>query len=359
MKELKNIFQKIFEYIDRNIFYASIICCVLFVLFPWIVIDNKGIGNYVFNTKEYNNLGDFVGGITAPILGLVTIYLLYKAYKVQKQELQETKTALQEQSKTLTKQRFEDTFFQLLNIHKTNVDEIKIQELNISGRACFKEFYNDLRLVTLVYDLINKELKLNVNTEQLTKNAYKVFFIGLNEHNKKHIETYFKDDKIFDNWLIYCQNNRPQNPIEYQLSYLRADQIAKGSRLSIKPKLFNGQNNHVMLSHYYRHLFHIVKFTIEQNKEIYKDTNEANAQIKIYLRMLRSQLSNYEQVMLYYNGVWLDEKIWFGSGYFTDYKMIHNLPLELADFGIQPNEHPAIIKWKKENKGKTLFEVEE
>ena len=46
-----------------------------------------------------------------------------------------------------------------------------------------------------------------------------------------------------------------------------------------------------------------------------------------YLRTLRAQLSNYEQVMLYYN--WLSEygNAWEdrNNHFLTEYKMIHNL----------------------------------
>ena len=63
-----------------------------------------------------------------------------------------------------------------------------------------------------------------------------------------------------------------------------------------------------------------------------------------YVKNLRAQLSNYEQMLLYYNSLsrfgqpWIEIKNVILKPYLIKYKMIKNIPLSLADFGIKPEE---------------------
>jgi len=58
--------------------------------------------------------------------------------------------------------------------------------------------------------------------------------------------------------------------------------------------------------------------------------------------------------MLYYNAVVGFGKAWIENDYFTKYRMIHNIPLPLADFGIFPEEkfsnelagHYDLFEWQ-------------
>ena len=90
---------------------------------------------------------------------------------------------------------------------------------------------------------------------------------------------------------------------------------------------FNGHSDR--LGHFYRHLFQTVKFVVEQDENIFDFEDKYS-----YVKMLRAQLSNHEQLLLYYNSTaWFDNE-W--RPFFTDYRLIKNIPLELADFGIAP-----------------------
>ena len=87
------------------------------VFIPYFKLDGILYGDYVIKIGDYNELGDFVGGITAPFLSMSAFLLLYLTYKSQKAELFETRKTLTEQNATLKKDQFEKTFFSLLNLH--------------------------------------------------------------------------------------------------------------------------------------------------------------------------------------------------------------------------------------------------
>ena len=85
----------------------------------------------LFGEPSYGMFGDFFGGVLNPILTfltfmglLVTIVLQQKELALTRQELHTSALALSQQAETQEKQRFEDTFFALLEQHNRLLDKI-------------------------------------------------------------------------------------------------------------------------------------------------------------------------------------------------------------------------------------------
>jgi len=121
---------------------------------------------------------------------------------------------------------------------------------------------------------------------------------------------------------------------------------------ALLPKSYRPFEGHLnQLGHYYRHLFQTVKFVVSQDNLTKSNKLE-------YLRTLRAQLSDHEQVMLYYNAIvgfgsaWINDTKNNNTNYFTEYHMIHNIPIPLANFGVKPE---IIFKEELEN-DPTLFD---
>lgn len=204
------------------------------------------------NEFELNLLGDFLSGSVASIWSLAGLFFIYVAFLGQKQqllnqqleimysqlevkyarlELSGQKAEMIAQNETLKVQKFENTFFQMLNLLNSSINSLDIKEhgeTTHSGRDCFEYFYNGLR--NKVYGISDEFKRFddikNATIEQTIK-AYNVFYY------------YNKSD----------------------------------------------------LSHYFRTLYHIIKF-INQS-----DINNK----KQYISVTRAQLSSYEQVLLFYN----------------------------------------------------------
>ena len=116
--------------------------------------------------------------------------------------------------------------------------------------------------------------------------------------------------------------------------------------LNIKYLPFSGHISR--LGHYYRHLFQTVKYVAEQEEKIIPNKY-------IYLKTLRAQLSTHEQLFLYYNALSVLGEPWLKNGYLTEYRMIKNIPLPMASFGIYPKKKLG----DKNSKGELLFEWDE
>lgn len=109
---------------------------------------------FPIDTSIFGNYGDVVGGVVGALWSLAGVLLFYAALKLQRedlnlqrQELVKSREIAQEQSKTFHVQRFENTFFNLLDLHHEIVKGIDIRknktEIVAQGRDCFKYIYND------------------------------------------------------------------------------------------------------------------------------------------------------------------------------------------------------------------------
>jgi hypothetical protein len=219
---------------------------LIFVLFPYDTLDGFTIWGFQLNTKKYNELGDFVGGITAPILSMIALVLLYLTYRSQKEELAESRKILTKQTETLDKQQFETTLFNMLNLHHEIVKSI---------------------------DLIKKSPTLREMRQEKA---------GLIEESPKQTE-YGRD--CFRSFYAGFKNEYLKVKTENQLHvYKEIINLAYDNYF---------KRHQSDLGHYFRNLYHIFKLikrsTIKNKKE--------------YASLVRAQLSSHELLMLFYNGL--------------------------------------------------------
>jgi hypothetical protein len=182
---------------------------------------------YLLKDLEENDrgtLGDMFGTVNALFSGLAfagiifTILLQRKELKYQRDELKATRREFVIQNKTLKTQRFESTFFGLINLHNQIVNDIdfkkgdgySIPEEIISGRDVFQQAYFELRNELKNKDIpINKSYlrmygKHNTDFGHYFRNLYRIFkiiketeFIALNEI----------DDEIENKEQVYKEEN--------------------------------------------------------------------------------------------------------------------------------------------------------
>lgn len=229
-------------------------------IFVWFGLAIAIISIFIYfykNTETgfgLNLLGDFMAGTVASIWSLAGLFFIYVAFLGQKQqllnqqleimysqlevkytrlELVGQKQEMKEQNETLRKQKFENTFFQLLNLFSSIVNSLDLRKSSSkpdvisTGRDCFEIFYK--RLHEALYGNYQHISSFTINSSSAHQaiNAYGQFY----------------------------------------------------------------DNNKSDMSHYFRTMYHIIKYvdksTIENKKQ--------------YTSIVRAQLSSYEQVMLFYN----------------------------------------------------------
>lgn len=358
-----------------GIAFLSIIISFLapyfFTKFSWIDFTKTG------------QIGDTLGGIMNPFIAIggvlltyLAFYMQFKANQLQRQQfeiqLEEDKNQFKlerkEQEKQFTKNHFENQFYEMVRLHKENVNEIEleikketfhngnkhIEKTQIKGREAFTHFMEELKIIYYVA----KKAFSNKDKDFLMNKAYSIFFHSMiiyhsNLPNKKDDpETY----SLLVN-LISIRDKFKDNPTEYQ-KHINEDCKEYFSKGQLKHHLFGGYSSY--LAHYYRHLYQTVKFIVSQKEEMLSYSQKRN-----YLRILRSQLSNQEQAMLFYN--WKSEfgKNWENKkqNYFTDYRMIHNLydDILINDFKLEEVFDIKNLNYLKEEnrENDNLFEFQD
>lgn len=292
-------------------------------------------------TKDFNfsltgQIGDTIGGLMNPFIALsgvivtgLAFYIQYKANLLQRElfiiEQTENKNQLQEQldnqDKQIEIQQFESRFYEMLKLHRENITEMIISGYNFknietglesyekstSGRKIFVTMKTEFECILEFY-----EKYVNLIDKKGFNKCYYLFFSGLDSYKDK-----YSSDVKFIKELGLARYQHEHS--DYSITDNNERKTYDNVKLYFNYKPFSGHASR--LGHYFRHLYLIVKSVA--NSDLINDyDNKMN-----YLRVLRAQLSNHEQILLFYN--WLSDygHDWENENhsFFTEYKMIHNL----------------------------------
>lgn len=273
----------------------------------------------VYPHKSSENIGTTISGVFGTFLGFFGSVLVFMALRSQ---IKANKII----SNQFKIQQFESQFYEMLRLHKENVNEVTVTETKViiktfkssqsnffetTGRKAFEQLLIEFEIcyyaARRTYVLEDKEFWID--------KAYRVFFFGLNSEENELKKNFYdsEDTLILGEDELFCNN------LKKDFSTLRTDHL-------------NG--NVTFLAHLYRHLYQMVKFVANQDEEFISYEEKRK-----YLRILRAQLSNPEQALLFYNwksgfgNKWENEN----NKFFTDYRMIHNLydSIIIEDFNLE------------------------
>lgn len=142
---------------NKNIFRGSIVIAFIGLCSPFLIKWISGLE--ITDYENLSKLGDWIGGTSAPLLNLAGFVMILAAYRAQqedldltREEMKRTREAVEEQNQTLASQRFENTFFNLISSHSRIVNDIYFEPNNMiksRGRNYFElaydEFYDRYR----------------------------------------------------------------------------------------------------------------------------------------------------------------------------------------------------------------------
>jgi hypothetical protein len=354
-------------------------------LIEWIAIAISGLlivfsffAPSIFTNPSSNDLdftqtgpiGDTVSGLMNPFIGIAGVILTFLAFYIQYKANNQQRSLFRQE---LDFNKFENQFYEMLKLHKENVNEITLDlvydsyvgsqlittSVQIKGREVFEYFLEE---ILIIYYVIKKNF-LSMSNEERLKIAYSIFFHGISVYKKLSVETDEKKDfreKVLKG-LEYINNGNRQvgnRGNKYKFNKYVYEKSDYPSVKNLSYDLFQGHS--AKLAHYYRHLYQTVKFIANQNEKFISYEEKRN-----YLRILRSQLSNQEQGMLFYN--WKSEygKSWENeeNKFFTDYRIIHNLydGLLIPDFKLKDyfDIESESIRKEKNRETDNLFESQD
>lgn len=318
---------------------------------PFTILVKTGWNISYDQFDKLGVVGDFFGGTTVGLLSLASIIFVIAAIVMQKEELalqreevRKTREEYEVTNQTMKKQQFENTFFNMLNLHQSILKEINLE--GKSGRQAFETFYERLRnayhdkiyndykneildelplmddnfINTFVMELkIDKALDsfIQSNNSSYRKEDYKKFMetvlAGENEEwelIKKqklkevegeigHYSRKLKIDIIREN-LVFLNNLYFNNEIIDKFN----ENFSKNPLIELKIKayelVYKEYSPHV--GHYFRNLYRIVRLI--EDESFSKDENVNITEKRKYRGILRAQLSSMELLMIFYNVVY-------------------------------------------------------
>jgi hypothetical protein len=171
--------------------------------------------------------------------------------------------------------------------------------------------------------------------EQLLKVTFTIFFLGVGPNSNKLVQDVLKNpiadpiNKAIISHLDTIANSHKKWPqtLQCQVQPPVGEMSMLTYRASYKP--FQGHQG--KLGHYFRHLYQLIKFVDSSEILTFEEKYD-------YVRIIRAQLSVYEQILIYYNSFASFGKVWIDQDYIVNYKLIKNIPIPLLDFGIRPKE---------------------
>lgn len=369
MEQIKKIWKKsLLELASWLLLALGCICIIYFVISIW-VDEYRIFGSSNIDFAVTGQVGDFMGGVVGTLFSLSGTLLIFLTFKEQRIQYK--------------KSGFETTFFELLNIHRDNVNQLGYSKYHdgeirtAENRKVFRlivqeyeECYNELRKFSESYQLDDivlqarkDEIKKIINDYGLKKVsiedfiytdiAYCIIFFGVGSESENILESRFRNKYNINYtsnllrflklkpkrentkvWKIWHKLNDNSSTFSYILSEYLGYNIS-GRLSSLCPtaqklvglektkyyKYYGGHQHR--LGHYFRHLFQSFKFV---NSSDCLDGDEK----KFYAKTLRAQLSTYEQAILFINSVstlgWKWEfKPEDNSKLITEYGLIKNL----------------------------------
>jgi len=333
---------------------------IIFAFFaPYTFLHTNIIPNVDFS--QGGELGKTISGLMAPFIAIAAAILTFIAFLVQYQANLKIQTQFRIQ-------QVSNNFFEMLRLHKENINEMQIVGYdytekkmpsdtvqnpivrNTSKRKVFVTMNSELEAAYFIckYFFENRS-STKITDEELAQLAYQILYYGIHSDaiNQGGI-----DDISFKELKKKFKVIRNKHADTYSKSNTFSFNGGKKVNLYIKYKPFSGHENR--LGHYYRHLYSTVDYVVEKETKSLISQEESRE----FLKLLRAQMSNDEQLMLYYNYRIGFGKNWDklgnrGNKFLTKYRMLHNLPLHRVSIAEKAEIHFAddIVIYEK-----SLFE---
>lgn len=348
----------------------------------------------ILDFTETGQIGDTIGGTMSPFVGILAAVLTFMAFWIQYQanEAQrlsttDNKIEIQKQHQRYEIDRFESKWLMLLDIYNETVKSLHYA--NVTGKAVFKELLDELRLT---YELVEygyakwvksgfyhdkPEYKDSVIAFQkrvmtddktlrsfLTETSYTLFFYGKPyfslEMTKENPGKVIVMEQIYK-IVSKIDSSISENASRSFSKYMVVDGIALYKYYAPQP-ILRGES--YQLAQYFRVLFSMANYIDNVNINGLKHEEKYE-----YFKLLRCQMSDEEQALLYYNSIspmgveWnkKDENVPLSQdsmGLIAKYRLVKNLPPRFFFFDITPMEFYTPETKYYEEKGKHFFEHE-
>ncbi len=279
----------------KNLLVILALILIAFAI-PSLFLLSKAFQGPCINAENAGQFGAFLGGFLGTSFSFISILLILLSLKFQRE--------------SQYVEKFENKFFEMIRLHRENVLEIFIGR--DVGKKIFVVLIREYREIVLLIDKLACQNTFILTQEDKYNIAYCVFFYGVGPNSSRILKCALKQyNEDFIEAIIES----------FELQATR-DEVKQRRKLKFTP--FEGHQSR--LGHYYRHLFQTISY-VDNQPEQYLNINQKYN----YVKILRAQLTNHEQALLFLNSISVLGSEWRRNGLITKYRLIKNLPEEFFD----------------------------
>lgn len=302
---------------------------ILGVLFAIVIVNLPLICSQEYWGRDLDPqkaaaFGDFVGGYIGTIFVVLGLGFVSATFRNQKS--------------TNEQAAVESRFFELLQYHRDNVNEIKIEE--VEGRRAFVCFLREWRMLRKTVERASGDMKIDLEQDEKCALAYLAFFNGSgknsrrvfeNEANARFPQVLVEEilQRMTRDWRSFCSFHKGEEIFSEGLYEFSFGPTLGKDLPDLGYIAFGGHQSR--LAHYFRHLYQILKYISERCPSATKQE---------YADLVKAQLTTHEQALLYLHQVtW--KKTWQGKDYFEEFKMTSDIPAGLFANNEVAVTHPS------------------
>lgn len=341
-----------------SLVYLVLLTLIVTIVFVIIICRNFSIFDEI-DWAATGQVGDFFGGVIGTLVGAIGFILIYLSFVSQT-------NSQNEQEKQFLKTQIESRFFELIKLHKENVNDIIYhpeQRKEIIGRKAIDFIYQQIEQC---YDEVDVFFELETiesiyTSQYLEKNrcyhkerpdvcllnlahidiAYSIVFFGTSHtdlqalcrllskyYNKEFIMLIGRyvrlkplSESLMTKWKIIQEENL--SVLQIKDAFKKQDERIANVTLTLK-EVTDQEDRHIVafrelenieklnryygghqykLGHYFRHLFQTVKYIDEKAILNYDEKYD-------YIKTLRAQLSTIEQYIVFFNSLSFMGRAW-------------------------------------------------
>lgn len=339
LKTLKSVWslldQQEKEYLKAGIYFTLLCGLVCIIIIPYLV-TRKWLSFLDYNST--GAIGDTINGIAGPFIALfaslltfLAFYIQYKANHQQKLQFTTTlnnqaiETAKLEKEQAIS--RIESRFFELLKIHRENVQEFKSK--GKYGKSVMIDIYDEFNSL---FESIKEWYKVSYESnndktwqKKCCEISYLIMFYGIDNKTTEplllmKIKSILKNDSFYDNTLYPML-------LKNMIASHRERRTENKEQPTHKRKYLDHDGHQSILGHYFRHLFQTISYINDQPSNILSYNDKY-----FYIKTLRAQLTTHEQAIVFYNSLTFLGNSWElnqeneNKKLITKYNFIKNIP---------------------------------
>ena len=298
--------------------FAILLLYVFFFLVPSLILPF--LKDNAFHVGTDNPIGDF--GLMGDSYGIFNALFSALAFFG-------VLITIVIQSRDSRKRTIVEQYYKMIDEQQKVIDEINVSQVRkvkvkpgedvpvVKGRKAFVEFKIQLKYLVIEIRKIASEEGFELSNTDIADIAYAVFYYGSAPSWKPFMMEYLKDYKDTEKLV---------------------DAII--AKLGSNNRFVLDRPNHNYLSVFFRNMYNAIKLI--DNSSLFRDDEKVN-----YVKVLRSQLSNSELYVLFFNLISKFGKKWIDNNYVVKYQLIQNLPPKYCD-GYNPKDYFPEIKFEGE-----------